>query len=750
VPVDANPDKYRWSLPANDCAQQMFAAIRNYREAVKSAEMYPRWVRAHRCFHAFADGSSGDGSFLGRRGSKGQRAVTRNSRTATDARHAISIISQAVPAIDAIPVNTKSDSLAQVRLVKQLFDYFMERRGLGRRYYDAAVLSFKFGISWIFFDWDPFAGQPLQTPEPIGDLPQGLTAQPPVGLEGAGQNPPAPAGSLYDGGGQAVQDPRPSRQTTGDATYRARSPLDVVIDLCQSGEHDWMMVSDPMNRWELIARYPTYAEDIKKLPSVGRDDDVWASDFVLSRSKQSDTDLVRIWTLYHRRCRALPEGRMVMAVSPDCWVFDGPLPYEEVTAVPIVAGERIEGTPWFDSPIFHATGTQAAIDRALSAWITNILATGHQLVSVGDPNFEVAELSDGVSALVTKPGPVGSEPKGISLTASQAENATLVAALKQDVDGTFATNSVIRGEPDANIRSGAFAGLLVQQAVQYLNPAQYSFQRGVEAGGNHLLAILKRFADKPLIAELAGPGGEWRQQSFSKADISGIHRIYAKPGNPAEQTMAFRRSVADTLLEKNLIRTATEYLAMVSTGEPSMADEDAETEIINILRENEIMLKAAEAPQTLPQSVMGPQGPMPPPPPVAVLITDNDPLHIRKHASVLDEPSARGNPVLVKIVTQHIQAHFQQALSKPPALAAMLGQVSAAPPPPPPGPPAGPARQAAPEGSAARAGAPTPTGQRAVGARRWDSRTPTGSSSRCSTGSAPRCPGPSSASPTTA
>lgn len=609
----------------------MFDAISRYRANLKGSDIYQRWVRAHRCYHAFAEGSSGDGSFLGRRGSKGQRAVTRNSRTATDARHAIAIVSQAVPSLEGLPVNSAPETLAQVRLVKRLFDYYMERRQLGREYYTAAVGSFRFGIHWIFFDWDPFAGEPL--PAPQEDAPSD------------------------------TMEPGPARTTTGDIVYRARSPLQVVIDLQQSGQHDWQMVADPINRWELAARYPDQLEEIKKLPSAAHADATeWGNDFRLSstnNARDTDSDLVRVWTLYHRKCRAMPEGRMLCAASEDCWLFDGPLPYDEVPAVELVAGDKIEGTPWADSPMFHATGAQAAIDRAYSAWITNVLATGHQFVSVPDPNFSVSELSDGVSAITTKPGVEGSEPKGISMTAPQAENERLVEMLKGDIDGTFATNSVIRGEPDANIRSGNYAGLLVQQAISFLNPAQYSFSRAVEGGGNILLAILKRFADKPLIAELAGPGGKWRQQAFSQQDISGIHRVYAKPGNPAERTAAFRKSVADELLERGLIESRTEYMAMIATNDPELADEDDETQEIGILQQREVLLNGG-----VPNA----------------LATDNHPLFIRKFAALLDSPDARGDAGLIGRVMSAITQHLELQASQPPMLAVYLGH---APPPPP-------------------------------------------------------------------
>lgn len=637
-------DEYRWGKASQECAREMFAARDRYRSQVKGSDIYARWVRAFRCYHAFADGASGDGSFLGRRGSKGQRAVTRNSRTATDARHAIGLISQAVPSLEGLPADNSPETLAQVRLVKRVFDYFMERRQLGRTYYQAAVGSFPFGKMWVIFDWDPFAGEALETPQ-AATLMQDEPLQ-----------DPAEAG--------------PVRTTTGDITYRTRSPLDVVIDLQQTEEHDWMMVADPINRWELAARYPSQAEEIKQLPSLGVNSNMeWSADFRLNNNgdRTDNSDLVRVWTLYHRKCRAMPQGRMLCAASDDCWLFDGPLPYDAVPSVEIVAGDKIEGTPWNDSPMFHATGTQSALDRAYSAWITNVLATAHQFVSVPDPNFTISELSDGVSAIVAKSGVEGAEPRGISMTAPQGEIAKLIEVLKEDQDGTFATNSVIRGQPDANIRSGSYAGLLVQQAIQFQNPAQYSFQRGIEMGGNHLLAILKRFADKPLLIELAGPGGEWRQQAFSQKDISGIHRIYAKPGNPAERTSAYRRSQADFMLEHNLIKTRAEYLAACSTNQPELLDEDDETQVIGVMQQREMLLN----------------GEVPP-----ALETDDHPFFIQKFAALLSSPDARKDPALIQRVADAIGQHMQMEGMRTPELAAMLGQ---APPAalgvPPPGAP---------------------------------------------------------------
>lgn len=625
MPAALSTDEYWASLPPDDCTAQVFAKRDQYRNAVKSSMYYPRWVHAVRAYHGLADSQSGDSSMLGRRGSKGQRAVVRVSRTATDARHVLSITSQAVPALDELPSDDSGTTLSQVKLGTQLQRYYMERRQLGRCYYAAAEGSLKFGIYWVVFDWDPFAGEPLPSPNPVT-----------------------------------------GRSTTGDVIYRARGPLHVVVDMYQGGEHDWMIVRDPISRWELLARYPGQADKIKSLPSLIEDEKWCSDDFRLDTSTaKSDTDQVALYTLYHRKTRALPEGRLLCAPAPDLWLFDGALPYDELP-VADVNGGRIDGSAFADSPMFHSTGLQAALDRTASAWVTNVLATGHQLVSITDPKFEVAELSDGVSAIVNKPNQPGGEPRGIDLTVPQTERANLVNYLQSAIDGTFATNPTLRGEPDANVRSGAFAGLMIQRAIEYNNPLQYSFQRAVERGGNHLIAILKRFADEPIVAEIAGPGGQWRRKKFSQQDLSGIHRLYAKSANPAMQTAAFRKSIADELLERGLIKTASEYFAILQTNDPDIATDDGETEVINILQENEAILAGQ---------------------PHRALETDNHQLHIRKHAALLDAPDARANEGLVNAVAQAVQEHVQMLVTQPPALAAALGRP---PPPPPPMPPPGP------------------------------------------------------------
>lgn len=768
-----HPDKYWADLPADDCAQEMWSRIKSYQDNIKQSTLYPRWVRAFRTRHGLADGNAGDAAYVSRRGSKAHRASVKSSVAAVDARHQLSIVAPAIPALDAIPVNSAYKTLAQVREGKRFFDYYVDRKGLGKLFYRVAEHSQDFGVGWLVSDWDPFGGPPVQ-PEPQqpgGDAPGGTvrpeqpaplapatSAPPPVApAAGAASATPKPTPGAMDlsvhmpqladagaappsnEGEEPAEDAAPAPvKTAGELVFAAHTPLTLIEDTAQDAHHDWFMVQDRMNRWDLLARYPGKSVEILNLPNI-YDSVQWrGSDFRIDYMPNAqNSDLVAVWTLHHKATRAMPQGRMLRIAAADCWLFDGPYPYSELSRSAMIS-DPILGTSMGDSTFHHALGLQGALDRTLSATVTNVLALGHQLVSIQDENFELEELSDGVSAIINSPGPGGGPPTGVSLLATQEEHHRTVDKLEQLVHGAMGVNSVIRGDPDTNVKSGSFAGLLVQQAAQYNSPAQFAFQRCVEDVGNCMLMILKRFASQPILGEISGPNGQWRLKQFTQEDFGGIHRLVAKPGNPAEQTAVFKKAKADSLLENGLITSKSEYDAMCETNSSELGTEDEETEELQMLSENEDMQAWADgkptigpmrppppppmAPPPPPVASPGPSGPGagpgeelgaspqmapppgpplpppgPPPPPIGtdgqpilcppVLMTDNDAKHIVKHKACADSPAARGNDKLVETLWAHINWHLQNAATKPPILASILGEI---PPPPPPGPPAGP------------------------------------------------------------
>jgi hypothetical protein len=94
------------------------------------------------------------------------------------------------------------------------------------------------------------------------------------------------------------------------------------------------------------------------------------------------------------------------------------------------------------------------------------------------------------------------------------------------------------------------------------------------------------------------------------------------------------------------------------------------------------------------------------------VFSDNHPLHIREHLTVLASPDARANPEVVANVRMHVQAHLQLWKTADPALLAALGVMPPPMPMLPPGmAPGGPPGPGAPPPAGAPPGAGIPGAQ---------------------------------------
>ncbi len=678
-----NRDKYWAAESGDELAALCMDKVKRYREALKKSILWQRMIRADRNWHGLQDMHSGEASTLGRRGSKGHRAAVRSSTAAIDAQHQLALIMPIIPSLDAVPVNTAYRTLAQVPEAKRFFNYFVEHRGLGQQFYKAVTYGQKLGTGYLVTDWDPFAGTLLEKPEPwdANDVSRGL------------------------------------RKFQGEPKYRAHNALDCILDLFNDGNADWCITRDKVNRWKLVDDYPELADDIKQAAGVLSDDEWMQGNFRFDVQSRDDdlTDLIPVFTLHHRRAGPMPQGKMFRFLDDRIWLFEKGYPYEALHLA-IYRPRDIWNYALGDSTFHMALGPQAAMDRILSTSLTNVLALGHQFVHVNGENFEIKELSDGVSLLAAPTPPGGEPPRAITLLGPQGESLNLADKMEGYIHACSAVNSVIRGQPDENIESGSFAGLLVQQAQQYNSPGQYSAARMVEKVANDLLECLKLFADQPVLAEISGPNNTWRMKLFKQDDFNLIHRLYARQGDPSQNSPAFVKSQADMLLQEGMIESKEEYLAMTRSNTTELNNENKDAEELLVVLENETMQAAADGRQLEPFMVlqplppgmakqvglpgMGPDTDYDTPPmdldallsPGAparpqwqlqvppVLETHNDVFHIRKHADLANSPAATSNPKLMQLLHAHIAWHVVNMKTKDPELAQVLGQPVAPPP----------------------------------------------------------------------
>jgi hypothetical protein len=485
------------------------------------------------------------------------------------------------------------------------------------------------------------------------------------------------------------------RNKSGDLVFRVFTPLDVVCDRFRyDADHDWIITRRYVNRWDLAARYPGVADEITSFEpreTYSRPAATNQLDFERNRGKKLISDLIPLWTLYHRRSDAMPDGRYFEFLSGDIFLCDSTLPYEQVPLIPITPGEVVRSVHG-DTPFHHLLGLQEVYDNLSSAVASNNIATALQLIAIPGTNqdYDFNEITDGLAVITWDSGPGGGKPEGISLAASNAHAIENMKLVKGDMEEISGINATIRGNPPASVTSGSFAALVAQQAITYAGQFQYSFQQAVAQTGNMIVSILKQYADQPIIAEIGGSNLGYQLQQFSRGDLNQIHRVTVKSGNPAARTPAARRAMADALLAQNLI-TKHEYMALIETGELDSVLEPQEAELINVQLENEMFR----------------QGENPP-----VLAIDSHRLHIRHHKAALGDPASRANPKIVQAALAHIQEHANALKSVDPQLLEAIGETPMAVPQPTPPPalggPPGSTPPPAPGGPAGATPAPSP------------------------------------------
>jgi hypothetical protein len=276
----------------------------------------------------------------------------------------------------------------------------------------------------------------------------------------------------------------------------------------------------------------------------------------------------------------------------------------------------------------------------------------------------------------------------------------LVKAGMEELSGI---NSVTRGNPQENVSSGSYAALLQSMAIQFNSADEKAWIANLERVGSLVVRIYQRMATEKQLISICGSDETWTAREFRSEDLDQIQRVAIKPANALSKTIAGRLALAESLLEKQLIESPQEFLQVVATGNVEPLFSGAAKQLSLIKSENEMMMRG-ELPK--------------------VSITDNDQLHIREHACLLDT-QARETPV-GKLVLEHIvQGHMISwgnktltapdllfALGQPPlpaaqATAQQAAQIegNAAPPPA-----DGPRQQVQPETEEPPKGKPGPQG----------------------------------------
>lgn len=537
--------------------------------------------------------------------------------------HMLTMVTSNRPAFQAKAVNTDHKSQVQVDLANDLLEYYMRQKNLDKKLKDATEYSIVLGTGYIKMEWNATKGRIYDEvePEPVYDE--------------DGDELRDEDDNLVDADGNILES---IPVYEGDIEFKVLDPFDVMFDINKSSpdDHEWVVVRTFMNRFNLAAKFPEMKDKILDVPTKDKRERTGNR---IALSKIDETEDVPVYEFFHKRTEACKNGRYTLYLNSDCILDDGPMPYRELPVYRISPSNFL-GTPLGYSPMWDLLPIQDAVNASYSTILTNQTAFGVQNVIVAEgSNVKQSEIAGGLNFIDYTPiqgAPNGGMPMALNLTQTPAELFNYLGMLERAMETISGINSVTRGNPEQNLRSGNALALVQSQALQYISGLQQDYIRLVEDVGTGIIQILQDYAEAPRIAEIVGKSNTTKIRQFSRTSLDRVQRIIVDVGNALSQTVAGRAEMAQNLIQMGIITTPEQYFSVINSGNLEVMTE-APTRKQQLMRAENEALIANE--------------------PVIALATDDHEAHIEEHLSVLSDPVLRFDNELVTRVLLHVQEH---------------------------------------------------------------------------------------------
>jgi hypothetical protein len=629
--------------PREKIASVLHSKVQEWYEAIERQGRLNIWRKVHRYYHALNTQGVHEASQISRTGEQGELSVMKANHYRNLLQHLHVLTTQQRPSFECRALNTDVKSQVQTILGRNILEYYLRERRLDVEYRYAAEVAIAYAESYTEIEWDREEGDDVAVDEEAGKIIK-----------------------------------------TGDIRATVYEPIDVVRQLRSNREkQQWYIMRRWVNRWDLAARYPEYAEYIEKFSETAANDQFYYYNAATYSPTPENEDLIPVYRMYHERTPACPMGRFVEFLGSELCLEYDVLQYDTVPVFPMIPS-RQHGTSFGYSVSFDLLCVQEAIDLLYSTVLSNQAAFGVQNVWM-PPGADISatQLAGGLN-IIESP----QKPEPINLTNTPPEIFNFTKAIEQLGETLSGVNSVARGQPEASLKSGAALALIASQAVQFSNGLQAAYARLLEDTGTCILRTLTTRATLPRAAVIAGKNNKSYMKDFTGDDLRSINRVIVDLGNPVSRTVAGRIQMAQDMLQAQVIQKPEQYIQVIETGstEP-MIDEQRAQELL-VDSENEALQEGR---------------------PVMAIATDKHQKHIDCHASVLAGAAERMDPALVQRVLAHINEHINLLRTTDPALLNLLGQAPIAVQPN--GMPTPPQGQNAPQPNAQPQGPGAPTPQ---------------------------------------
>lgn len=484
--------KYFAAAEADEAVRHLNKKASEWLESVVSSRYIQKLKELYAAYHgAYYTNISSSHQILFA-GEQGEMVNLAVNHLRNFAQHMLTMTTSNRPSMEARAVNTDYKSLAQTHLANGLLDYYMREKRLEKYLKTAVEYGIVLGAGYVKMDWNSTTGEIYDYNDETG----------------------AP---IYE----------------GDVEFSNPTPMDVIFDSSKpSWNHDWVIVRGRKNRYDIGAKYPEFADKVEKAETAEP-----MYDFhINSPLSGKETDDIFIYEFFHKRTDALPNGRYMLYVDEDIVLYDGPLPYRNIPVYRISPSD-ILGTTFGYTPLMDFLPIQESLNSLYSTVMTNQNAFGVQNIYVPrGSDISVNSLMGGLN--VIEGNAQFGKPEPLNLTATPAEVFNFIKMLEQVGETILGINSVTRGNPESNLRSGNALALLQSNSLQFMSGLQQQYVQIIEDVGTALINMLKDFAEVPRVAAIVGKNNKTFMKEFKGEDLKSINRVIVDMGNPLARCLA--------------------------------------------------------------------------------------------------------------------------------------------------------------------------------------------------------------------
>ena len=593
-------DKYWASEPFEMLGGVLGDKINKYYQHIQLTGRITTWQNVNYHYHH----TYYNGADLRQAGDNGEFELLTINHFKNILHHMINMVSGEDISYSPRTTNTDSKSQKQALLSQNILEYYISERKVDRKLRIVDKYALLYGEGYIELVWDASLGE-------VADY------------------------DVTDDGDYDKD--KPIKE--GDITFATYTPDNVIRDTDASEFElsDWIIIRKIRNKWNLAAKYPEIAEDIIAIDS--RKTSAWDQYIGDSQTYEPTTgdDHIEMYTFYHKRTPAMPNGRMVDFLADTVVLVDTVLPHKDIPVFREVPEEQ-ENSAFGTTIAYDLVQIQEAINILHSTIITNQKTFGIDTIVVpknSDYRFEA--LAEGLSVIEYRDGPGGKPPSTLSLLNTKAEIFQYAKELVSQMEQISGVNSVVRGAPQSSLESGSALALVHSTAIQFNQSRHLSYINVVSDVGTNIIAFLKQFALTKRVIAISGKSNRSYLKEFNNEDITDINRVTMDVQNPVMASTAGRVQLGEQLISAGLIKNPQEFLTLINTGRLETLFEHEMAEIMLIHTENEEIAEGK---------------------PQIAILTDDHLLHIKEHKAILASPDARRSPELVDLALSHIQEHI--------------------------------------------------------------------------------------------